>query len=125
MLLLARVTFMKHILSTPAMFFWGIGTSTLGYSSMGWTSTASAAALGVATIIIPGLDSFFSGRAGRSVWTWVSAVEWNGLSVICRYHIMMRQGRLAILGRSRWVLVLLLCYGAYGSSFDASTSSAC
>ncbi|CAM9613662.1 unnamed protein product [Scytosiphon promiscuus] len=62
----SRQTASKHILALPAMFFWGIGTSKIASNSFGWDETASAAALAVATIVIPALDTYFSGRGARA-----------------------------------------------------------
>lgn len=55
------------IFSRPATFFWGVGTSSIGPISFDWADSVSAAALGVATIVIPALDSFFSGRGARAL----------------------------------------------------------
>lgn len=66
-----RVTLVKHLLASPAMFFWGLGTSSIATISFGWADTASAAILGVATIVIPAIDSFFSGPAARSTHAYV------------------------------------------------------
>lgn len=62
---------MSLMLSAPAMFFWGVGTSDIGQSSLQWSETSSAAALAVATIIIPGLDGFFG---SHSVEQWYDKV---------------------------------------------------
>lgn len=51
------------LLAAPAMFFWGVGTSTSAGNSIGWTHPQSSAALAVATIVIPALDAFFASRA--------------------------------------------------------------
>lgn len=45
-------------LAAPALFFWGVGTSSIGEYSLNWDDTASATALAVATIIIPAIDAF-------------------------------------------------------------------
>ncbi|CAM9545376.1 unnamed protein product [Pylaiella littoralis] len=62
----ARQTAAKHFLTIPAMFFWGLGTSKIASTSFGWAETAAAAALAVATIVIPALDTYFSGRGARA-----------------------------------------------------------
>ena len=67
-----RRTAARYLLSVPAMFVWGIGTSTIGLSALGWGDTASAAALAVATIVIPAMDSFFAGSDARRCWGRVS-----------------------------------------------------
>eukprot|EP00904_Undaria_pinnatifida_P002684 jgi/Undpi1/12416/HiC_scaffold_5.g02088.m1 len=79
----ARQTPARYLLSVPAMFFWGIGTSTIGTASLGWGDTTSAAALAVATIVIPAVDSFFAGSGARRCWgrvviTWLDICEWLG-----------------------------------------------
>lgn len=56
----------------PSNVFWGAGTSSIGVNSFKWAESASAAALAVATIVIPTVDSFFSGRGARTVWDSVS-----------------------------------------------------
>ncbi|CAM9199768.1 unnamed protein product, partial [Hapterophycus canaliculatus] len=68
----ARCTASKHVLALPAMFFWGVGTSKIASNSFGWDETASAAALAVATIVIPALDIYFSGRGARATISVVS-----------------------------------------------------
>eukprot|EP00752_Nemacystus_decipiens_P009953 g8876.t1 len=67
----ARGTTAKHLLASPAMFFWGISTSNIGQVSFNMSETVSAAALAVATIIIPALDSFFSGGGARQTFSTV------------------------------------------------------
>lgn len=62
---------MTNLLSAPAIFFWGLGTSEIGTDSLGWSQTSSAAALAVATIVIPGLDAFF---ANQRVEQWFDKV---------------------------------------------------
>lgn len=43
----------------PAMFFWGVGTSTIGQTSpLGWSPSLSATMMAAATICIPAIDSF-------------------------------------------------------------------
>lgn len=62
-------------LSAPAMFFWGLGTSNVGDTAgMGWGESATAAALAVATIVIPAVDAFFS---SRRVEQWYDKVRRN------------------------------------------------
>ncbi|CAM9237710.1 unnamed protein product [Ectocarpus fasciculatus] len=62
----ARRTAAKYFLAIPAMFFWGVGTSKIAPNSFNWAESASAAALAVATIVIPALDTYFSGRGARA-----------------------------------------------------------
>lgn len=62
---------MALILATPAMFFWGIGTSDIAQDSFNWPLTSSAATLAVATLVIPGVDSFLG---SYSVEKWYSKV---------------------------------------------------
>lgn len=62
---------MSLLLAAPAMFFWGVGTSEIGETSLDWAATTSAPALAVATIVIPALDSFF---ASDSVEQWYDKV---------------------------------------------------
>lgn len=50
------------LLGTPAMFFWGVGTSDIG-ATFGWNESLSATVLAVATICIPALDAFFNSKA--------------------------------------------------------------
>ncbi|CAN0111989.1 unnamed protein product, partial [Ectocarpus fasciculatus] len=57
-----RRSMMSLLLSAPAMFFWGLGTSTVAQGGMGWSESSSAAALAVATIVIPSIDAFFNSR---------------------------------------------------------------
>lgn len=73
-----RVTIMKHLLASPAMLFWGLGTSAIANISFGWADTASAAVLGVATIVLPAIDSFFSGPAARSTHAYVRSDSVQG-----------------------------------------------
>lgn len=63
---------MTNMLSTPAIFFWGIGTSDIGKVSVGVSETSSAAALAVASIVIPGLDASF---ANQRVEQWLDKVN--------------------------------------------------
>ena len=67
MFLAVLVTLPRHskmtlLLSAPAFFFWGVGTSDIGEDYWGWTHSSSAAALAVATIVIPGVDAFFANQ---------------------------------------------------------------
>ncbi|CAN0119966.1 unnamed protein product [Ectocarpus sp. 6 AP-2014] len=62
----ARRTAAMYFLAIPAMFFWGVGTSKIAPNSFNWAESASAAALAVATIVIPALDTYFSGRGARA-----------------------------------------------------------
>ncbi|CAM9916475.1 unnamed protein product [Pylaiella littoralis] len=58
-----RPSAMTLLLSAPAMFFWGLGTSTVGdTSSLGWKEPTTSTALAVATIVIPAVDAFFASR---------------------------------------------------------------
>lgn len=67
-----RTTLARYFLSIPAMFFWGVGTSSIGQNSFKWGETAAAAALAVASIVIPAIDSFFSGPGVQILWGIVS-----------------------------------------------------
>lgn len=60
------------------MFFWGVGTSSIGSQSFDWAETGSAASLAVAIIVIPALDSFFSSSGVREAVDAVSVdrLEW-------------------------------------------------
>lgn len=58
------------LLGFPALFFWGIGTSDIGLT-FGWGPSRSAAALAVATIIVPATDAFFN---SKSVELWYEQV---------------------------------------------------
>lgn len=70
-----RRSLVSLFLSAPAMFFWGLGTSTVGMThGMGWDDSASAAALAVATIVIPAVDAFFN---SRKVEQWYDKVRRN------------------------------------------------
>eukprot|EP00903_Cladosiphon_okamuranus_P016953 g15628.t1 len=62
----ARETAAKYILAIPAMFFWGLGTSKIAENTFEWPETASAAALAVASIVIPAIDTYCSGRGLRA-----------------------------------------------------------
>lgn len=66
---------MTLLLSAPAIFFWGVATSDIGEDSLDWSKSSSAAALAVATIVIPGLDAFF---ANRRVEQWFDKVYMHG-----------------------------------------------
>lgn len=72
LLTLLRHTRMTLLLSAPAIFFWGIGTSDIGQDTLGWSSSGSAAALAVATLVIPALDAFC---ANQKVEQWVDKVN--------------------------------------------------
>lgn len=63
---------LTNLLSAPAIFFWGIATSDIGEDGLHWTRSTSAAALAVATIVIPALDGFF---ANRRVEQWLDKVR--------------------------------------------------
>ncbi|CAM9387717.1 unnamed protein product [Ascophyllum nodosum] len=81
----ARRTSARHFLAIPATFFWGTGTSKIGTYSLNWANSVSAAALAVATIVIPALDSFFSGRGARetnAVMSFVILDFWDWLKKI-------------------------------------------
>lgn len=52
---------MSFLLGAPALFAWGIGTSDIGLT-FGWGPSRSAAALAVATIVIPATDAFFNSK---------------------------------------------------------------
>lgn len=69
------------------MLFWGIGTSKIGAFSFGWEDTGSAAALAVATIIIPAIDSFMSGKGAREFWGTVSKATTQVQHTRCYYLI--------------------------------------
>ncbi|CAM9400743.1 unnamed protein product, partial [Laminaria digitata] len=71
----ARHSKMTNLLAAPAIFFWGVGTSDIGLHTLGWSKTSSAAALAVATIVIPGLDAFF---ANQRVEQWFDKVTHVG-----------------------------------------------
>lgn len=75
LLTLLRHTKMTLLLSAPAIFFWGIGTSDIGQDALGWSNSGSAAALAVATIVIPGLDAFC---ANQIVEQWLDKVSTRG-----------------------------------------------
>ena len=68
---LPRHSMLTNLLSAPAIFFWGVATSDIGEDSLDWSKSTSAAALAVATIVIPGLDAFF---ANRIVEQWLDKV---------------------------------------------------
>ena len=76
---------MTNLLSAPAIFFWGIGTSEIGTNSLGWSESTSAAALAVATIVIPGLDAFF---ANQNVEQWLDKVR-NSVCLVRHMHLFM------------------------------------
>lgn len=67
-----RRSTISMLLAAPAMFFWGIGTSTSAGNSIGWTHPQSSVALAVATIVIPALDAF---SASRAVERWLDKVS--------------------------------------------------
>lgn len=52
----------------------GLGTSSVGQDGdgLGWSESSSAAALAVATIVIPGIDAFF---ASKKVEQWYDKVS--------------------------------------------------
>ncbi|CAM9955675.1 unnamed protein product [Scytosiphon promiscuus] len=66
-----RTSKVSFLLGAPALFFWGIGTSDIGLT-FEWSATRSAAALAVATIIIPAIDAFFN---SKSVQLWYE--QWS------------------------------------------------
>lgn len=72
---------MSLMLSAPAMFFWGVGTSDIGQRTLQWSETSSAAALAVATIVIPGLDGFFG---SNSVEQWYDKVYLVSITCVQR-----------------------------------------
>lgn len=72
LLTLPRHSKMTLLLSAPAIFFWGIGTSDIGQDTLGWSKSAAGAALAVATIVIPGLDAFC---ANQRVEQWLDKVN--------------------------------------------------
>lgn len=61
------------------MFFWGVGTSSIGSISLGWTATLSSTALAVATIIIPGVDALAN---SKSLERWFDKVVDTGRTVV-------------------------------------------
>lgn len=67
-----RRSIISLALAAPAMFFWGIGTSTIAEDTLSWTSTSTATALAVATIIIPGIDAF---THSKSLERWYDQVR--------------------------------------------------
>lgn len=54
------------------MFFWGVGTSDIGPTSLGWSPTLSSTTLAVATIVIPAIDSF---SHSKSLEEWYDKVS--------------------------------------------------
>ncbi|CAM9724063.1 unnamed protein product [Ectocarpus fasciculatus] len=66
-----RRSVVSLLLGCPALFFWGIGTSDIGLT-FGWGPSRSAAALAVATIIVPATDAFFN---SKSVELWYE--QWS------------------------------------------------
>ncbi|CAM9344227.1 unnamed protein product [Ectocarpus sp. 12 AP-2014] len=73
-----RRSLVSLFLSAPAMFFWGLGTSTVGMTrGMGWDDSASAAALAVATIVIPAVDAFFNSRKVEQWYDKWSCQRWR------------------------------------------------
>ncbi|CAN0213218.1 unnamed protein product [Ectocarpus sp. 12 AP-2014] len=57
-----RKSAVSLLLGCPALFFWGIGTSDIGLT-FGWGPSRSAAALAVATIVVPATDAFFNSKS--------------------------------------------------------------
>eukprot|EP00752_Nemacystus_decipiens_P002733 g2552.t1 len=74
-----RRSAMSLLLSAPAMFFWGLGTSDIAQdeNGLGWTSSSSAAALAVATIVIPGIDAFFASKKVEQWYDKWSCQRWR------------------------------------------------
>ncbi|CAM9530471.1 unnamed protein product, partial [Sphacelaria rigidula] len=73
----ASKTTMAILLSAPALFFWGIGTSDAGKITLGWDQSLSAAALAVATIVIPGVDAFFASQTAIQYLDQWSCAKWR------------------------------------------------
>eukprot|EP00903_Cladosiphon_okamuranus_P019556 g17986.t1 len=63
------------LLGAPAMFFWGVGTSTVG-SRLGWSSSLSATSMAAATLVIPAIDSFFNSRRANHLGDKICCREW-------------------------------------------------
>ncbi|CAM9643513.1 unnamed protein product [Pylaiella littoralis] len=55
------------LVGAPAMFFRGVGTSTVG-ASFGWSESLSATSMAAATLVIPAVDSFFNSQKA-SLWS--------------------------------------------------------
>eukprot|EP00903_Cladosiphon_okamuranus_P012420 g11638.t1 len=74
-----RQSGMSLFLSAPAMFFWGLGTSTIAQHDDGlsWSPSTSAAALAVATIVIPGVDAFFASKKVEQWYDRWSCQRWR------------------------------------------------
>ncbi|CAN0446489.1 unnamed protein product [Ascophyllum nodosum] len=56
------------LLAAPAMWWWGVGTSSIAQDSFGWLESSSATSLAVATIVIPALDQFLSSHMVENVY---------------------------------------------------------
>ncbi|CAM9983897.1 unnamed protein product, partial [Scytosiphon promiscuus] len=65
------------VLGAPAMFFWGVGTSTVGTTGLGWSSSLSATSMAAATLAIPAVDSFFNSRKAYSLGDKICCNEWR------------------------------------------------
>ncbi|CAM9561820.1 unnamed protein product, partial [Ectocarpus sp. 8 AP-2014] len=63
----ARSNKLSVLLGAPAMFFWGVGTSTVGQTALGWSSSLSATSMAAATLAIPAVDSFFNSRKASAI----------------------------------------------------------
>lgn len=85
-------------LGAPAMFFWGVGTSTIGQTSpLGWSPSLSATMMAAATICIPAIDSFLYSSSAVTWCDKVSCVEWRfNFKAWCRWiHIKREEAAIA------------------------------
>ena len=53
---------MSYCLSAPAMFVWGVGTSSIFEDGFDWPESRAAAVLAVGTIVIPAVDGFVNSQ---------------------------------------------------------------
>lgn len=65
----------SFLLTAPALFFWGLGTSNVAQQSFQWSDPSSSAAMAVATIVIPALDAFFGSQLIGDWYDKVSLVD--------------------------------------------------
>ncbi|CAM9667909.1 unnamed protein product [Ectocarpus sp. 12 AP-2014] len=73
----ARSNKLSVLLGAPAMFFWGVGTSTVGQTALGWSSSLSATSMAAATLAIPAVDSFFNSRKASAIGDKIWCKEWR------------------------------------------------